>query len=72
MRFLQIVMIVVCLSTSVVLSFRPGRVFSLIKQPGIHDTDDLELDDPLLFQRFFYRQQVSKDSGDGGQNFMVI
>ncbi|CAI2723550.1 unnamed protein product [Schistosoma spindalis] len=69
MRFLQILMILVLLSGSYVLPLQSGRILDLIQRQRILAPNELELDDPLEFQKLFYRPQTLQDSGEGYQRF---
>nr|CAH8830854.1 unnamed protein product [Trichobilharzia regenti] len=57
MRFLQILMITICLTTPLVSSFQPSRL------------SELDLDDPFLFQKLLYKSPSIKDSNEGGYKF---
>ncbi|CAH8447332.1 unnamed protein product [Schistosoma guineensis] len=69
MRFLQILMILVLLSVSCVLPLQSGRLLDLIQRQKILAPNELELDDPLEFQKLFYRPRKPKDSGEGYQRY---
>ncbi|CAH8833136.1 unnamed protein product [Trichobilharzia szidati] len=57
MRFLQILMITICLTTSFVSSFQPSRL------------SEFDLDDPFLFQKLLYKSPSIKDPNEGGYKF---
>ncbi|VDP62841.1 unnamed protein product [Schistosoma mattheei] len=69
MRFLQILMILVLLSVSCVLPLQSGRLLDLIQRQKILAPNELELDDPLEFQKLFYRPRKPKDSGERYQRY---
>ncbi|TNN20756.1 hypothetical protein EWB00_002878 [Schistosoma japonicum] len=69
MKFLQISMILISLSVSLGLPYQSDQMFSVIKRQRIPTTNELELDDPLLFQKMFYRPQIPQDSSEGFQRF---
>ncbi|TNN20757.1 hypothetical protein EWB00_002878 [Schistosoma japonicum] len=72
MKFLQISMILISLSVSLGLPYQSDQMFSVIKRQRIPTTNELELDDPLLFQKMFYRPQIPQDSSEGFQRFYAL
>ncbi|KAK4472731.1 hypothetical protein MN116_003956 [Schistosoma mekongi] len=69
MKFLQISMILISLSVTLGLPYRSDQMFDVFKRQRIPTTNELDLDDPLLFQKIFYRSQIPQDSSEGFHRF---